>query len=145
MHAAVLHGPNLNRLGKRRPDKYGFTTLADIDRDIDATAARIGVTVQHFQSSHEGALIDWLHERQDRLDLIVVNPAGLTPYGYSLLDALNDTGLPFAVVHISPFHAMDGQTRQDIFAASATVYATGMGWRGYSHALDALAAKIKDA
>lgn len=142
MRAAVLHGPNLNRLGKRRPDKYGHATLADIERDIDDTAARIGVAVQHFQSNHEGALIDWLHERQDALDLIVVNPAGLTPYGYSLLDALNDTGLPFAVVHISPFAAVDGRTREDIFAASAAVYASGMGWRGYAHALDALTAKI---
>ncbi|MFF4476859.1 type II 3-dehydroquinate dehydratase [Streptomyces sp. NPDC001520] len=143
MRAAVLHGPNLNRLGKRRPDKYGQTTLADIERDIDDTAARLGIAAEHFQSNHEGSLIDWLHERQDGLDLIVVNPAGLTPYGYSLLDALNDTGLPIGVVHISPFGAMDGRTRQDIFAASATVYASGMGWRGYSHALEALSTKIK--
>ncbi|MFE2442954.1 type II 3-dehydroquinate dehydratase [Streptomyces melanosporofaciens] len=143
MRAAVLHGPNLNRLGKRRPDKYGHTTLADIERDIDDTAARLGIAAEHFQSNHEGSLIDWLHERQDGLDLIVVNPAGLTPYGYSLLDALNDTGLPIGVVHISPFGAMDGRTRQDIFAASATVYASGMGWRGYSHALEALSTKIK--
>lgn len=143
MRAAVLHGPNLNRLGKRRPDKYGHTTLAEIGRDIDETAARIGVSVQHFQSNHEGALIDWLHERQDDLDLIVVNPAGLTPCGYPLLDTLNDTGLPLGVVHISPFHAVDGKTRQDLFAESATVYVTGMGWRGYSHVLEALTAKAR--
>src|SRR5215212_2847449 len=105
MRLAVLHGPNLNRLGRRQPEKYGTATLDDVVGDIDATAQRLGVAVLHFQSNHEGALVEWLHARCDDIDGIVINPAGLSAYGYSLLDALRDTGHPFAVVHISQWHA----------------------------------------
>jgi len=139
MRAAIMHGPNLNRLGKRRPEKYGTVTLAEIGDHIDDTAARLGGTAQHVQSNHEGELIDWLQTRQDEdLDAIVINPAGLTAVGYSLLDAVRDTDLPFAVVHISQYHAIDGKERPDIFADTAAVYVTGVGWRGYAAAYEAL-------
>lgn len=138
MRLAVLHGPNLNRLGKRNPAKYGSATLDDIVRDVDDTARRLGVTALHFQSNHEGMLIDWLHQRQDEIDAIVINPAGLTAYGYALLDAVRDTGHPFAVVHISQWYAHDGLERTDIFARSAAICLAGAGWRGYSLALEAL-------
>ena len=138
MRAAVLHGPNLNRLGVRRPEKYGRATLDDITHHVDETAERLGASAVHVQSNHEGDLVGFLHDRQHELDAIVVNPAGLSAYGYSLLDAVRDTGLPFAVVHISEWHAIDAKERHDIFASSATVYLAGAGWRGYSLALEAL-------
>ena len=142
---AILHGPNLNRLGERSPAKYGTATLAEVDRHIEKTAARLGVHSAHFQSNHEGHLIDWLHERHRDLAGIVINPAGLSPYGYSLLDAIRDTQLPFAVVHISQWHAFDGKERTDIFAGSASVYIAGAGWRGYALALDALVNQHREA
>jgi 3-dehydroquinate dehydratase II len=128
MRLAILHGPNLNRLGKG-------TTLADITRDVDTTAARLDVTAAHFQSNFEGALTGWIHAHQHEVDGYVVNPAGLASYGYPLLDALRDTERPFAVVYLSP---LDSRERTDIFAGSATVYLAGAGWRGYSLAVDAL-------
>jgi 3-dehydroquinate dehydratase-2 len=145
MRIAVLHGPNLNRLGIRRPDKYGTTTLADITKHLDEAAARLGVEAMHFQSNAEYALIDWIHEHQHEFEGIVINPAGLTAAGYSLLDAVRDPGYPFAVVHISQYHAIDGKERDDIFASTAAVYITGAGWRGYSYALEAIFHKIDEA
>lgn len=144
MQLAILHGPNLNRLGDRRPDKYGVATLDDITEDVNATATRLDVTALHFQSNYEGALTEWIHDRQAAIDGYVVNPAGLASYGYAWLDALRDTDRPFAVVHISQWHAWDGRDRTDIFAGDATVYLTGAGWRGYSLALEALVHHLRD-
>ncbi|WP_326834969.1 type II 3-dehydroquinate dehydratase [Amycolatopsis rhabdoformis] len=138
MRIAVLHGPNLNLLGERRPEKYGTATLAEISADVDQTAARFGASAVHFQSNHEGALVDWVHAHRNEIEAIVINPAGLTPVAFSLLDAIRDTGHPFAVVHISQWHALDGRERNDIFATSAAVYLTGAGWHGYALAIEAL-------
>ncbi|MEW2505876.1 MULTISPECIES: type II 3-dehydroquinate dehydratase [unclassified Amycolatopsis] len=141
--ATVLHGPNLNLLGERRPETYGTTTLAEITADVDRTAARWGATAVHYQSNHEGALVDWVHAHRGAVDAIVINPAGLTPVAYSLLDAIRDTDRPFAVVHISQWHALDGKERTDIFAASAAVYLAGAGWHGYALAFEALVFKVQ--
>jgi 3-dehydroquinate dehydratase II len=144
MRLAVLHGPNLNRLGERNPAKYGRATLDDITQDIEATAQRLDVTALHFQSNYEGALTEWVHERFTEIHGYVVNPAGLASYGYALLDAVRDTECPYAVVHISQWHARDGKDRTDIFAGSAAVYLAGAGWRGYSLALEALVHHLRD-
>ena len=138
MKILVLQGPNLNRLGRRNPEKYGRQTLADIEADIELCAAELGVQAEQFQSNHEGELLDWLHARQDHEDAIIVNPAGLTYYGWSLYDALCDTRLPIAIVHIAQFWSHEKGRRPDIFADLATVHVAGLGWQGYRHALQAL-------
>jgi 3-dehydroquinate dehydratase II len=132
----VIQGPNLNRLGVRNPSKYGTHTLAGITADIDSTGRSAGYRAEHVQSNHEGVLVDWVHATP--AEAYLVNPAGLTAVGYSLLDALKDTNVPFAVVHISQFHALDGRERPDIFAPYAKVYIAGAGWPGYSMACRAL-------
>jgi 3-dehydroquinate dehydratase II len=139
MHVAVLNGPNLNRLGSRRPDRYGRRTLDDIVADVEKTAARLGVRVSHVQSNHEGALLDWLHEHLGDLDALIVNPAGLTPYGRPLYDALSDAGLPVVVVHITQLYRYYGNDTPDLFRDLATAYIAGLGWRGYVVALEHLA------
>ncbi|MFD0690894.1 type II 3-dehydroquinate dehydratase [Actinomadura fibrosa] len=138
MHVGVLNGPNLNRLGKRRPERYGTHTLTDIVQDLEATAERVGARVSHVQSNHEGALLDWLHDRQDGLDALIVNPAGLTPGGKPLRDALSDTGLPLAIVHITQLYRHEGRDAVDLFRDLATIYIAGLGWRGYGIALEIL-------
>jgi len=143
MNIAVLHGTNLNRLGKRRPEKYGYTTLQDITTDVEKTAARLGVTTLSLQSNSEQELIEFIHEHQHEFDGIVINPAGFTSYAYGLLDAVRDTGHPFAVVHISQWWAIDGKQRPELFADSATVFLSGAGWRGYSLALEAIVHKVR--
>lgn len=138
MHVAVLNGPNLNRLGKRRPDRYGHRTLDDIVAELRHIAAGLGVRLSHVQSNHEGALLDWLHERQDDLDALIVNPAGLTPYGRGLQDALADSGLPVVIVHISQLYRYYGGDTPDLFREAATAYVAGLGARGYGVALEYL-------
>jgi 3-dehydroquinate dehydratase II len=129
MRLAILHGPNLNRLAD--------ATLDTITRDVDTTAERLTVTAMHFQSNHEGALTEWIHDHESEVDGYVVNPAGLASYGYPLLDALRDTECPFAVVHLALCD------RPDVFAGSATVYLAGAGWRGYSLAVEALVHRLR--
>jgi 3-dehydroquinate dehydratase-2 len=138
MHVAVLNGPNLNRLGRRKLDRYGRHTLIEIVADLEKTAARLGVEVSQFQSNHEGALLDWLHERVDGLDALIINPAGLTPYGRGLYDALIDAELPVVIVHISQLYRFHGKDTPDLFREIATAYIAGLGWRGYSVALEYL-------
>src|SRR3954454_13223897 len=116
MQIAVLPGPDLNRLGRRNPARYGRTTLAEITADLDGTAAELEVGAVHLQSTSEAALIDFVHDGQDDRSGIVINPAGLSAAGYPLLDAVRDTELPYAVVHISQWHAIDAKERTDVFA-----------------------------
>lgn len=141
---AVIQGPNLNRLGVRRPERYGTETLADVTSRLDGLAARLGVELQHVQSNHEGELIDWLHERMD-VDAVIVNPAGLTPYGRPLLDSVSDVGKPVAVVHIAQLYRHYGTDTHDIFKAIADVYVCGLGTMGYSAALLRLVQIIRGA
>ncbi|WP_418320139.1 type II 3-dehydroquinate dehydratase [Piscinibacter sakaiensis] len=135
----VIHGPNLNRLGTRDPARYGSTTLAQTDEQLDALARNLDIDVECMQSNHEGVLVDWLHERVDAIDGIVINPASLTPYGRSLAQAVAEAGVPVAVVHISAVYKLAKPGRTDLYAEAADVVVTGMGIEGYSVALSHLA------
>lgn len=137
-HVLVLQGPNMNRLGKRRPELYGRITLGDVEEALERRAGELGGRISHFQSNHEGGLIDWLYEHSEDSTAIVCNPAGLTNYGLSLRDALAETELPLAIVHMTNVHAREHWRRDDVFAEIASVYIAGAGWRGYLHALEAL-------
>jgi 3-dehydroquinate dehydratase-2 len=139
----VLQGPNLNLLGSREPEIYGYDTLDDIHAEIAARAAELGLAVDFFQSNHEGALIDRLHQRD--FDVAIVNAGGLTHTSVSLRDALLGVQRPFWEVHLSdpatrePFRAVNFV--RDIAAESIV----GQGKRGYLLALDAIAARFAEA
>lgn len=137
-HVLVMQGPNMNRLGRRKPEIYGRTTLAEVEADVAQRAERRGLTVEQFQSNSEGALIDWLQERQDAADAVVCNPAGLTNYGLAFRDALAESDIPVAIVHVTNLLAREEWRRNDVFADMATIWIAGMGWRGYGYALAAL-------
>ncbi len=138
MRTLVLQGPNLNRLGLRKPEIYGTRTLSEVQEAMDRRAEELGTSLSHFQANSEGALIDWLQERQDGADAIVCNPAGLTNYGLSLRDALDEAERDLAIVHISNVQAREQWRRHDVFGEIANLYIAGLGWRGYLTALDAL-------
>jgi 3-dehydroquinate dehydratase-2 len=133
----VLQGPNLNLLGTREPDIYGTETLDEIHAGIAARAAGLGLEVAFFQSNHEGALIDRLHERD--FDVVIVNAAGLTHTSVSLRDALTGIARPFWEVHLSdpwrrePFRQVN--FLHDVAAGSVK----GLGARGYLVALEEIA------
>ncbi|MBA2721052.1 MAG: 3-dehydroquinate dehydratase [Chloroflexi bacterium] len=133
----VLEGPNLNLLGSREPEIYGHDTLDDIHAGISARAAGLGLDVDFFQSNHEGALIDRLHQRD--FDVAIVNAGGLTHTSVSLRDALLGVERPFWEVHLS-----DPSTREPFRAVNflhdvAVESIVGQGKHGYLLALEAIA------
>ena len=140
----VLHGPNLNALGRRDRHHYGTLTLDEIDRRIGERAAALGVEVECFQSNHEGALIDRLQDCAGRIDGVVINAGALTHYGLSLKDALTDAGVPVVEVHLSNIHAREAWRRHSVLTDTARGQIAGLGWRGYTAALEALVGIIGD-
>ena len=140
----VLHGPNLNALGRRNRQHYGTLTLDDINRRIVQRAEHLGIDVDCFQSNHEGALIDRVQESAGRIDGVVINAGALTHYGLSLKDALTDAGVPVVEVHLSNIHAREEWRRRSVLADTARGQIAGLGWRGYTAALEALVGIIAD-
>jgi 3-dehydroquinate dehydratase-2 len=139
----VLQGPNLNLVGTREPEIYGYETLEEIHGGIAARAKDLGLTVDFFQSNHEGALIDRLHARD--FDVSIVNAGGLTHTSVALRDALLAIQRPFIEVHLSdparrePFRQVN--FLHDIAADSIV----GQGARGYHLALEAIARRFGGA
>ena len=140
----VLHGPNLNALGRRDRHHYGTLTLDDINLRIEERAATLEVEVECIQSNHEGALIDHLQERASEIAGVVINAGALTHYGLSLKDALTDSGVPVVEVHLSNIHARESWRRHSVLADTVRGQIAGLGWRGYTAALEALAGIIGD-
>ena len=105
MKILVIHGPNLNLLGKRDPTKYGTVTMTDINKQLQILANELDCKLDFFQSNHEGAIIDFLQQESSRAaDGVIMNPGALVRYGYSLRQALIDLGKPTIEVHMSDIH-----------------------------------------
>ena len=145
MKFLIVNGPNLNNLGRRDPEQYGATTLAQIEDRLREKAKSVGVDLEFYQSNHEGAIVDFLQESSDSADGIVINAGALTHYGLSLRDALADAGLPTVEVHISNVHAREKFRNRSVLAQIAVGQIAGLGWRGYGYALEFLAAHVKEA
>ena len=143
MKILVIHGPNLNMLGKRDKSTYGEKTLKEIDALLKKEAKASGVDVITFQSNHEGALVDFIQEQAGTTSGIVVNPGALTHYGFSLLDALIDSTLPVIEVHLSNIYRREEWRAKSIIAPIAEGQISGLGWRGYVAALQILVSKLK--
>ena len=135
----VLHGPNLNLFGRREPHIYGTTTLAQIDAALQALALELGVSVECFQSNHEGALIDKLHANIDTVHGALVNPAGLTQHGVPLHDAIKAMPFPVIEVHMSNIAAREPWRAHSIISPAVRGTVQGLGWRSYTAALRVLA------
>lgn len=142
MQVAILHGPNLDRLGKREPAIYGTATLADLEKLIRAEARRLKVTVNFFQSAHEGALIERIHALTDRkVDAFIVNFGAYSHTSIALHDALKASGKPAVEVHISDITKREKFRRHSITGLACLAVISGRGFPGYLEALRLLAAR----
>jgi 3-dehydroquinate dehydratase-2 len=134
MRILLLNGPNLASLGRRQPEIYGTTTLAEV---VEAVAQRLsdrGALLDHLQSNHEGALIDRLEQLD--YDAVVINPGALAHTSYALYDALVTCGRPVVEVHISDIASREEWRRTSVTAPAARRVITGKGWQGYLEAAE---------
>jgi 3-dehydroquinate dehydratase-2 len=136
----ILNGPNLDRLGKREPEIYGYQTLADLEELLRAHAERLSVELDCCQSNHEGTLIDQIAAWAEAdVAGMVINPGGLTHTSVALRDAVAGAGMPAIEVHLSNIHRRESFRQQSMTAGACTGLIAGLGFRGYMSALDWLA------
>lgn len=134
----LAHGPNLNLLGERRPDVYGRDGLLAIEADVAAAANARGATVLGFQSNHEGALVDFLHEHRRRAAGVILNAGALTHTSVALRDAIEAIAPPVVEVHLSNVHAREPFRRRSLIAAVCAGQVAGLGRAGYAAAANLL-------
>jgi len=140
-----LHGPNLNLLGNREPEIYGSMTLGDINTKLIELGKEFGADLKCFQSNHEGALIDMLHEAQMWADGVIFNPGGYTHTSLALRDAIIAIGIPVVEVHLSNVYAREEFRHTSMISAVCKGKIVGFGWRSYLLGLRALVDVLGDS
>ena len=140
----VIHGPNLNLLGKREPEVYGHLTLDDINQQLRIQAQNANLSLDTFQSNWEGAVVDRIHQAQlDGVKFIIINPAALTHTSVAIRDALLGVAIPFIEVHLSNVHAREAFRHHSYLSDTAVGVICGLGAKGYTFALDYAINKIQ--
>jgi 3-dehydroquinate dehydratase II len=140
----VLHGPNLNLLGRREPEVYGRLTLEEIDRRIGLRGAELGLEVRCRQSNLEGELVDAIQEAEGWADGLLINPGGYSHTSVAIRDALAAVACPAVEVHLSNPLAREEFRHVDLIAPVCVGLVSGFGWRSYLLGLQALAEAIRD-
>jgi 3-dehydroquinate dehydratase II len=131
----VMHGVNLDQLGRRDPTHYGRVTLADLERQIKETADELGLEVRFFHTNHEGEFVEHLHGLEGVADAIVLNPGAWTHYSYAIRDALELASLPAVEVHLSDVDAREQWRRHSVITELCIARVAGKGPDGYRDAL----------
>lgn len=140
----VIHGPNLNLLGKREPEVYGYLTLEDINQQLISQAQKASISIDTFQSNWEGAIVDRIHQAAlDDTQYIIINPAALTHTSVAVRDALLGVAIPFLEVHLSNVHAREAFRHHSYLSDKAIGVICGLGAKGYAAALDFVLEKIQ--
>lgn len=139
MKILFINGPNLNMLGRREPELYGYLTLDDINDKITKKASDLGMEVEFYQSNHEGALIDRIQAAKDEnIDAFVVNAGAYTHTSIAIRDALLSTGIKFIEVHLSNIFSREEFRNRSYLSDIAYGVIVGFGYLGYELALEAL-------
>lgn len=131
----VINGVNLNLLGTREPHIYGAETLDDVAAHLHKVAAELGVQVAHFQSNHEGAIVDEIQAARGKTDYIIINAGAFTHTSVAIRDALSGVAIPFVEVHISNVHAREPFRHHSYLSDKAVGVIVGLGIYGYEAAL----------
>lgn len=139
----LIHGPNLNLLGRRDTAQYGKLTLEGIEALVQGEAKKAGAEVKAFQSNHEGALIDFLQAESASADGIIINPGALTHYSYALHDALLDAKIPAVEVHLSDISSREEWRRISVTAPACIAVIAGKKEKGYIEAVEVLSSKLQ--
>lgn len=145
MHILVLNGPNLNMLGIREPEHYGTQTLADLIAMLETEAVRLGITIECYQSNHEGDLVDKIQAAYGTADGILINPAAYTHTSVALLDAVKAVALPTVEVHISDPDTRDAFRKISYIRQACIATVKGKGFAGYIEGLQILVNAIAPA
>lgn len=134
----VMHGVNLDQLGRRAPEHYGTITLDELELRIKSAASRLGLQTRFFRTNHEGEFVERLHRLDGLADGLVVNPGAWTHYSYAIRDALELTGLPAVEVHLSDVDAREPWRRTSVIRDVCIARVAGKGVEGYHDALERL-------
>jgi 3-dehydroquinate dehydratase-2 len=138
----LINGPNLNLLGTREPHIYGSASLQDVVHDAEAQGQKLEIEVQNFQSNHEGAIIDRIHEARGVCQYIIINPGGLTHTSVALRDALAGVDIPFFEVHVTNVHAREEFRHRSLLSDKAVAVICGLGVYGYTAAIEFVSRKL---
>jgi len=143
MQLLALHGPNLNLLGTREPGVYGSQTLDQVNAELESRAQSLGAAISCFQSNHEGALVDRIHEVRGSVDGILINAGAYTHSSIALRDALLGVAIPFVELHLSNTHAREPFRHHSTLADKALGVICGFGPLSYTLALEGLVAHLR--
>jgi 3-dehydroquinate dehydratase-2 len=141
----VIHGPNLNLLGRREPEIYGRTTLDEINSQLAALGAQLGLALETFQSNHEGAIVDRIQQAAGVYDGLIINAAAFTHTSIAIRDALAMIEAPVIEVHLSNIHRREPFRHTSMTAGVVTGQILGLGAAGYALALRGLAEMVRPA
>ncbi len=132
----IINGPNLNLLGKREEDVYGIKSFDMILEELETFSKERDIDLSYFQSNHEGAIVDKIHETIGNFDFIIINPGALTHYSYSIHDALKASNIPVIEVHISNIFAREDWRSKSVISPAAVGVLSGLGTDVYKIALN---------
>ncbi len=144
MRILLINGPNLNALGQRQPQIYGSLTLKEIEERVAQRGRELEAELRCFQSNSDGDIVDFLQAETAEADGVIINPGALTHYSLALRDALEATDLPIIEVHISNIYAREEFRHHSVIADIAVGQISGLGWRGYISALEALVGSLQE-
>lgn len=143
MNILLINGPNLNLLGTREPEKYGNTTLKDIEDSLKTIAAENNADIDCFQSNHEGDIIDKIHSAKGKYDGILINAGGLTHSSVSLRDAISSVAIPTVEIHMTNIHAREEFRHTSLISGVSIAQVIGFGKDSYRLGLEGLLSYLK--